>query len=58
MNMHARTKVAELNAQQLDPEAPVKRSWVSGMLILFAGAVTVIWIGFLLWLAGHAFGTW
>jgi hypothetical protein len=58
MNMHARTKVAELGVGELEPKPPVKRHWLSGMFILFAGAVTVVWIGFLFWLAGYAFGTW
>lgn len=58
MNMHARTKVAELGARNVESEAPVRRGWFSGMVILFAGAVTVVWIGFLFWFAGYAFGTW
>jgi hypothetical protein len=58
MNMHARTKVTELNAENIEQQAPIRRHWFFGAMIFIAGAATVVWIGFLFWLAGYAFGTW
>jgi len=60
MNSHFRMQEVR-QTLPLDRTSQAKRvfpDWVAAAMLFIAGAVTVAWAGFLLWLPGHLLDIW
>jgi len=61
MNSHVRVESIQAHAAQPAQVLRIKRrlpDWFAAAMLLVAGALTIAWASFLIWLPGYLTGIW